>query len=740
VSSAAGRIAVVSVAAGLLVAAVLIPFTGLIGVATRDAAQTFNDLPVPALGHVPTRSEILDSRGHLIAYYYPGGIYRIPVAYDNISPVMRNAIVAIEDSRFYLHGAMDPRGTFRAFVNDMKHEPVQGGSTLAQQYVKNALILTSRSKSAQQAAAADTPERKIRELRIAATVEHEMTKPQLLAAYLNVAYFENNAYGVQVAAERYFRTSAKDLTLTQSAMLAGMVENPAADDPLSHPIHAKQRRNTVIARMAQLGYITKAQAAAAYKKPLGLHTSTIPLQTGCYAHSARHEAYFCDYVLAVLRRDAYYKKVYSKLNTTGGLKIYTTMNARDQKAAQNAVNFIVPDHSATYNSNHNADAEVLIQPKTGRVRAIAVDRHYGIGAGDNNIDYAVDARYDGGAGVQTGSSSKLFTLITALKQGVPFGYAQHVVSPATIGPYYNCKGQYSGMYSLHNAEGSDKGNFSLYTGTTQSINVFYAGLEKKVGLCNVVKTAVSMGVHRADGRSLLKAIGKPYHKGYQESADSLPSFTLGAVYVSPMSMAAAYATVAARGIYCKPVAISRITAPGGKDLPVESAGCRRVFSAAVADAASHILQGVISSGTATNRSIGRPAAAKTGTADSGTYAAFGGFTPTLAGYVSVFNPLNPTNPAGEMMGAHSCYREVSGGESCPGQMFGDNAPGATWQMTFLHAALGPVRDFVAVPGDSPFYSEGNGVIAPNPPKKKKPGGPGHGGGGGPGRNGGPVHH
>jgi membrane peptidoglycan carboxypeptidase len=248
-----------------------------------------------------------------------------------------------------------------------------------------------------------------------------------------------------------------------------------------------------------------------------------------------------------------------------------------------------------------------------------------------------------------------------------------VVSPATIGPYYNCKGQYSGMFPVHNDEGAGKGNYSLYTGTTQSVNVFFADLEKKVGLCNVVKTAVSMGVHRADGRSLLKAIGKPYHAGYQESADSIPSFTLGSVNVSPMSMAAAYATVAGRGIYCKPVAIERITAPGGKDLPIESAGCHRVFSAAVADAASHILQGVIASGTAVGRSIGRPAAAKTGTANSGTYAAFGGYTPTLAGYVSVFNPLNPTSPAGEMIGAHSCYREVSGALSCPGQMFGDLA-------------------------------------------------------------------
>ena len=191
-----------SVVAGLLVAAVSVPVTGLFGVVTRDAANTFNDLSVAQLGQVPVRSEILDTHGNVIAYYYPSNIYRIPVTYGQISPDMRNAIVAIEDDRFYQHGALDPRGTFRAFVNDVNNESVQGGSTLAQQYVKNALILTSQSTLAKEDASEDTAERKIRELRIAANVVHELSPHQLLAAYLNVAYFENNAYGIQVAAER----------------------------------------------------------------------------------------------------------------------------------------------------------------------------------------------------------------------------------------------------------------------------------------------------------------------------------------------------------------------------------------------------------------------------------------------------------------------------------------------------------------------------------------------------------
>ena len=263
-------------------------------------------------------------------------------------------------------------------------------------------------------------------------------------------------------------------------------------------------------------------------------------------------------------------------------------------------------------------------------------------------------------------------------------------------------------------------------------------LEQKVGLCSVVKTAVAMGVTRADGNSLLQGEGNPKSPYYVEPAYDIPSFTLGAVYVSPMSMAGAYATVAARGIYCKPVAIEAIVNSSGHHYPVESAGCHRAIPAAVADAANYILQGVLTSGTAAGREIGRPAAAKTGTANSGYYAAFGGYTPTLAGYVSVFNPINPTS-SGEMLAENggSCYRDVGDALTCPDQMFGDNAPGATWEISFQHADLGPPTPFVAVPGNSIFFSEGTGVNSPKPPKAPKPtptkptkGGGGGGGGGG----------
>jgi membrane peptidoglycan carboxypeptidase len=204
-----------------------------------------------------------------------------------------------------------------------------------------------------------------------------------------------------------------------------------------------------------------------------------------------------------------------------------------------------------------------------------------------------------------------------------------------------------------------------------------------------------------------------------------------------MSMAAAYATVAAGGMYCSPIAITEILTSSGGSLPVQSASCHRAFSTQVAAAADYILQGVLTSpGTAAGRGISVPAAGKTGTANGGFYAAFGGFTPHLAGYVSVFNPTNPMT-TGAMINGNACYREdpaFGGGENCPGQMFGDNAPAATWQMTFSNADVGPGTAFPQVPGDSPFFSMGNGINSPKPPKA--PGGGKHGGGGGGGGKGG----
>ena len=615
-TSVLGRLVAFAIAGGVLAAAMVIPVVAATGVLVRNEADKFTTLSLSSAG-LPQRSQILDRYGHLLAYVYSVdapyngdnlhyfGWDREPVGYDQISPNIVNAVVAIEDSRYWQHGAIDLRGTIRAAVNDFQHKPVQGGSTIAQQYVKNVLLLEAEkaeNSQALQAANAETLSRKLNELRMAVAAEHQQSKQDILAGYLNNAYFGNFAYGIEAAAYTYFGTSAAKLSMTQAATLAGIVENPSAYNPRKNPALALTRRNTVLARMAATSNgLSAAEAAADEAKPLGLKFA-IP-ESGCQSSSVGSAGFFCQYVEEVFLHDPAYGKTpmdRAKLLATGGLKIYTTLNPQDQQAANNAVNYVEPAKSKYYNPGRNADTEAVVQPGTGQIMAIAENRPYGTDHGETEINYAVNTAYGGSSGVQTGSSSKLFTLITALKQGTPFGATLHAPGSTTVTGYTNCQGGPAGYYqgqagafNVTNAEGPQSdSNQSLYTGTVQSVNVYFALLEKQVGLCNVVKTAASMGLTRADGTSLLK------RDHGQDSADNIPSFTLGSVNVSPLSMAAAYATVAARGMYCAPVAIGKITDNAGKSLHVPSANCHRAFPAVVADAVSYILQGVLTSGTA----------------------------------------------------------------------------------------------------------------------------------------------
>ena len=764
-TSVLGRLVAFAAVGGVLAAAMVVPVVAVTGVLVRNEANKFTAVTLSAQG-LPQRSEILDRYGHFLAYvygvdvpYYNSadsasalqyfGWDRQPVSYSQIAPTMVNAVVAIEDSRYWVHGAIDLRGTIRAAVNDIEHKPVQGGSTIAQQYVKNVLLLEAQlanNTQALQAADAATLSRKLNELRMAVAAEHQQSKQDILAGYLNDAYFGNNAYGIEIAAQTYFGTSAAKLSVTQAATLAGIVENPSAYDPILHPATALERRNTVLARMAQTNNgLTAAQATADEAKPLGLNVAEP--ESGCQSSSVGSAGFFCQYVEEVFLHDPAYGKTpmaRAKLLSTGGLKIYTTLNPADQQAANNAVNYVEPGNSNFWNPGRNADTEAVVQPGTGQIQAIAEDRPYGPGRGQTEINYAVNTAYGGSTGVQTGSSSKLFTLITALKQGTPFGFQLHVPGSTTVTGYTNCQGGPAGVYqgqsgafNVTNAEGPGSASTqSLYTGTTQSVNVFYAELEQRVGLCNVVHTAVDMGLTRADGTSLLS------RDGSQDSADNIPSFTLGSVNVSPLSMAAAYATVAARGTYCSPIAIGKIVDSAGKSLSVPSANCHRALSSDVADAVNYILQGVLTSGTAAALGglAGRESAGKTGTSNvannNGTpYAAFAGYTPNLVGYVSVFNPISPTGDT--MTGLTACYRMEDGSQQCPAEMFGANAPGSTWHMTFDHADLGPVTYFVSIPPGSPFLSQGDGTVVVQPKKPNNGNGGGNGGnGGGNGGNGG----
>jgi membrane peptidoglycan carboxypeptidase len=750
-----GRLILMAGLGGVLLAAMALPVVAASGILVRNTADKFTTLAVDS-SSLPARSAIYDSQGHLLTYVYGvdlgqgktySGIDRQPVDYSQINATMLVAIVAIEDDRFWQHGALDVKGTIRALVNDLEHKPIQGGSTLEQQYVKNVLILQALDDpAAQQAAAADTMSRKLDQLREAVEVAHTMSKQQIIAGYLNDAYFGSGAWGVEAAAETYFGTTAAQLTMNEAATLAGIVENPTEYDPQTHPSVSLERRNTVLARIAQTNpaALKPADAAVLEHQKLVQHPGTV--QSGCTASSVGDDAFFCDDVMHTLLLDGQLgstTEARAKLLATGGLKIYTTVSAQDEAAATKAVNWVLPEYSSAYNPAQNADTEVLIQPGTGKVLAIAEDRPYGTGSGQTEVDYAVNTQYGGGAGVQTGSSSKLFTLISAIEQGTPFGYQLTVPGTQTVNGYTNCAGDQDAPFNVSNSEGPGTSTDSLYTGTTGSINVFFAHLEQKDGLCNVVKTAVNLGVTRVDGKSLLA-----YDNG-QLPADDLPGFTLGEVNVSPMSMAAAYAVPASGGTYCAPIVLTKIVTQSGAKLPVPSAGCHQVISPRAAQAVNYILQGVLDFPNGTAYGMGLAdyqAAGKTGTSnvdngDGTPFAAFAGYTTALVGYVSVFNPKSPTTLT--MTNQSACYQLESGGADCPDEMFGADAPASTWHMTFDHADLSGSVDFPVVPAGSGLWRLGTGQTVKQPAKKKTTkkttGNGGNGGnGGGGGNNGSPV--
>ena len=315
-------------------------------------------------------------------------------------------------------------------MNDLEHKPIQGGSTLEQQYVKNVLILEALDDpAAQLAASADNLSRKLDQLRMAVNIAHTMTKPEILTGYLNDSYYGSGAWGIQAAAETYFNTTAPNLTLLQAATLAGVVENPSRYNPLTNPDLALQRRNIVLARLSQTNprALKPADATVLEAQKLVLHPGQ--MQSGCSAPTVgKGNGFFCDYVMHTLLLDSQLGSTSegrAKLLATGGLKIYTTLSPTDQASANEAVNYVLPSSSKTYNPSRNAATEVLIQPGTGKVLAIAEDRPVGTGSGQTEVNYAVNTPYGGGAGVQTGSSSKLFTLVAALEQGTPFGFQSH---------------------------------------------------------------------------------------------------------------------------------------------------------------------------------------------------------------------------------------------------------------------------------------------------------------------------
>ncbi len=409
----------VSVLAGALSVVVLASPVVLATALVKDATTGFGDLPSVLTAPAPFQtSTMLAADGTRIASFYSEN--RTVVRLSQMSPRVRQAIVAIEDARFYQHGAVDPRGLLRAAVNDVTGGGTQGASTLTQQYVKNLLLQQAQASGdagAVEAATAPTIARKLREVRLAIGLEQQLTKDEILAGYLNIVYFGEDAYGIEAASERYFGVHASRLTLPQAALLAGIVQEPVADDPLVHPTAAKARRDVVLKAMHDENMITAGEYAAAVRSRVRI--TGHPLPNGCA--TAGREGFFCEAVVRSLQTDPEFAALGAtpadRLTAISreGLVIRTTLDPGTQAAAEQAVDAKVPQRDRS----GLAAAAVTVEPGTGKVVAMAQDRTYSVtpGRGRTSVNYATDAALGGATGFQTGSSFKPFTLATWLDQG-----------------------------------------------------------------------------------------------------------------------------------------------------------------------------------------------------------------------------------------------------------------------------------------------------------------------------------
>jgi membrane peptidoglycan carboxypeptidase len=611
IASHLGVMAVVAVVMGVVVAGLAIPFAGVFGLASKKVSHTVESLPANLRTQpLAQQTKIVDPQGQVIATLYDEN--RINVPLSSVSRKMVKSIIAIEDYRFYQHGALDLKGTLRALVtNQSTGGVVQGGSSITQQMVKMTLLSQAKTAKERKEATADTYARKLTELRYAIAFEQHYSKDWILERYLNIAYFGDGAYGVQAAARHYFGTNAKDLTWLQGATLAGLVKNPTGYDPLRNPDRGLERRNVVLDRLAQLHVISQHKADKLKKQPLQLHP--VPTPNGCINASA---PFFCDYVVRYLEHDPSLGKTVSarrKLLYTGGLTIHTTIDPRFQQAADNSVRHHV------FAKDQAIGALAMIQPGTGDVKALAQSRPMGNapGTGQTYINYTVPQTYGDSAGFQPGSTFKVFVLASAIQQGIPL--TEMIDAPAEVkipmSQYRVCHGQNFASTDTWDVHTSTVfGNMNLYRGTQESVNPFFAKLELQTGLCEPYHLAQKMGIPLND-----------------PPTEMVPSFTLGVASVSPLELADAYATFAARGLHCDPRPVTSIDDSDGHQLKTYPQQCQQVIAAPVADAVNDVLRGVQSpTGFGANLILNQESAAKTGTTNDNMSVWYMGYTPNLA--------------------------------------------------------------------------------------------------------------
>ena len=603
---------------GVLSAGFAAPFVGATAALTKASAELFEELPSDFNVQQPSQiSTLLAADGTEITKFYAEN--RIVVPLSSISVNMQNAIVAVEDQRFYQHQGVDPTGMVRALVSNNAGGSRQGASTLTQQYVRNTLIETGLKNDDHKIirdATESTVARKLREMKFALSLEQKYSKQQILEGYLNIAAFSPSTYGVEASSLHYFNKHAKDLTVAEAALLAGTTNAPSAYDPKSQPELAKNRRDWVLAKMLEEKFITKQQYDEAVNSEIKLDIQDSP--AGCGA--AGSYAYFCTYVVnEILGSENFGPNVAARrqLLTRGGLKITTTLNLERQSAADSVIQARTP-----IGGSDGANSTIVsIEPGTGRIQALAQNTNYE----DSQLVFAADAKHggielpDGNVGFQPGSTFKAIILAEWLKTGHTPSQMLNASAPKNYGPNtftVSCDpDRAAGSWPVNNVAGTNAGMMTVREATKQSINTGFTEMLRDLDVCEVTKLAASMGITKADGSQL----------------DPDPSIALGSTPVPPLSMANAYATFASGGKYCKPIAIDQILDASGTSMAVPSADCTQAMDQGAADETAKTLRATSEpGGTAKDAVFGRPIAGKTGTTDEAENTWFVGFTPQLS--------------------------------------------------------------------------------------------------------------
>lgn len=604
-----------------------------------------------AEGNMPSMSTLYDADGNVITTFYDQ--YRIPVSGGKISGHMRDAIVAIEDRRFYDHDGVDWFGVMRAVVkNAMAGSVEQGASTLTQQYVKNYnWLVTAQTEQEQAEAIAQTSSRKLTEITTAETLTEQVSKDEILTNYLNLVTFGNNTYGIEAASRTYFGIPAVQLSVPQSALLAGIVQAPSAFDPYVNPEDAKDRRNLVLDAMVTYGKITQAEADKYKMEPLGVLPEPAQPQKGCA--SAGNRGFFCAQAVADLEAQGVTEE---DLNTKG-LSIKTSLDPQTQDSLTTSL-------QAHVNPKEVGVSEVsaVIQPGTTSrfVKAMGSSRNYGYGDSETVLPLASSLVGNG-----AGSVFKVFTAAVALQQGLGTQTVLQVPAnyEATGLGFGGNEGCTPGKYCVSNT-GTYPAQMTLTDALAQSPNTPFVALAEKVGNSNIVDMAVKLGLrsygHAAEGEATIA-----------DQMRGSGSFTLGVTPVNVLELSNVGATIASEGTWCAPQTITSIKDKDGKET-VPKAQCESVLDPKVATNLAQALSQDVVRGTASAAAKSARwsgvMAGKTGTTDAHQSASFLGFTRGLSSAVYAINDGELTKGL--------CTAPLRQCDS--GTVYGGNEPAQTW--------------------------------------------------------------